>query len=221
MEEYINSYQLNFNTLITRDLSELSWISPHQGFRNTNESHESDGNTLVDLVNIISPSAINDSEDLNDLSIAQLDCHLTNEDETLTDFISNINMHLNSSNNNIEATFQDFGSITCTMYQSCDTMDGDTNKTSDYINFKMSEDNNSRSIRKKKIKILEKVNKKQNNKEAAIRYRLKKVKEKFNLFATRDSFKNENEDLKKKIEDIQIEINFVKNILVEMLLKKV
>jgi len=47
------------------------------------------------------------------------------------------------------------------------------------------------------------------------------MKEKFDLFKTRDGLKSENEDLKKKIEDIQLEISFVKNILVEMLLKKI
>lgn len=63
-------------------------------------------------------------------------------------------------------------------------------------------------------------NKKQSNKEAAIRYRQKKQKEKENLFHTRSLLEKENQELKSKIEDIQVEINFVKNILVEMLFKK-
>lgn len=62
--------------------------------------------------------------------------------------------------------------------------------------------------------------KKRSNKEAALRYRQKKLKQKEELFRERDEFERENQDLKKKIDDIQIEINFVKNILVEMLLKK-
>ena len=62
--------------------------------------------------------------------------------------------------------------------------------------------------------------KKQSNKEAAIRYRQKKTKEKETLFQERDSIERENRELKKKIDDVQTEINFVKNILVEMLLKK-
>jgi len=62
--------------------------------------------------------------------------------------------------------------------------------------------------------------KKQSNKEAAIRYRHKKTREKETLFHERDSFESENRELKKKIDDVQTEINFVKNILVEMLLKK-
>lgn len=62
--------------------------------------------------------------------------------------------------------------------------------------------------------------KKRSNKEAALRYRQKKLKQKEQLFCERDEYERENQVLKKKIDDIQVEINFVKNILVEMLLKK-
>ena len=62
--------------------------------------------------------------------------------------------------------------------------------------------------------------KKESNKEAATRYRLKKLSEKDTLFETRMHLEKENDNVKKKIELAQTEINYLKNILVQMLLTK-
>lgn len=62
--------------------------------------------------------------------------------------------------------------------------------------------------------------KKESNKEAATRYRLKKLSEKDTLFETRMHLEKENDNVKKKIELAQTEISYLKNILVQMLLTK-
>jgi len=62
--------------------------------------------------------------------------------------------------------------------------------------------------------------KKESNKEAATRYRLKKLTEKERLFETRMGMESENNDVKRKIEIAQTEINYLKNLLVQMLLTK-
>jgi hypothetical protein len=62
--------------------------------------------------------------------------------------------------------------------------------------------------------------KKESNKEAATRYRLKKLNEKDQLFETRIHLEKENDQVKKKIELVQTEINYLKMLLVQMLLSK-
>ena len=62
--------------------------------------------------------------------------------------------------------------------------------------------------------------KKESNKEAATRYRLKKMNEKDQLFETRIHLEKENDQVKKKIELVQTEINYLKMLLVQMLLSK-
>ena len=62
--------------------------------------------------------------------------------------------------------------------------------------------------------------KKESNKEAATRYRLKKLSEKDKLFESRMHLEKENDDVKKKIELAQTEISYLKNLLVQMLLTK-
>jgi hypothetical protein len=63
-------------------------------------------------------------------------------------------------------------------------------------------------------------NKKESNKEAATRYRLKKLTEKERLFQTRMCLENENNEVKRKIEMASTEINYLKSLLVQMLLTK-
>jgi hypothetical protein len=63
-------------------------------------------------------------------------------------------------------------------------------------------------------------NKKESNKEAATRYRLKKLSEKERLFQTRMCLENENNEVKRKIEMASTEINYLKSLLVQMLLTK-
>jgi len=62
--------------------------------------------------------------------------------------------------------------------------------------------------------------KKECNKEAATRYRLKKLSEKEQLFETRIHLEKENDQVKKNIELVQTEINYLKNLLVQMILTK-
>jgi len=62
--------------------------------------------------------------------------------------------------------------------------------------------------------------KKESNKEAATRYRLKKLSEKERLFQTRMCLENENNEVKRKIEMASTEINYLKSLLVQMLLTK-
>jgi hypothetical protein len=62
--------------------------------------------------------------------------------------------------------------------------------------------------------------KKESNKEAATRYRLKKLSEKDKLFETRIKLEKENDNVKKRIELVQTEISYLKTLLVQMLLTK-
>ena len=64
------------------------------------------------------------------------------------------------------------------------------------------------------------VNKRESNKAAANRYRLKKLKERDELFNECETYELKNIELKRKIDDVQTEINCIKNLLVEALLTK-
>ena len=62
--------------------------------------------------------------------------------------------------------------------------------------------------------------KKESNKAAAERYRNKKQMEKLELFAECERDEKLNKQLKAEIEEVQAELNFIKNLLVEALLSK-
>jgi hypothetical protein len=62
--------------------------------------------------------------------------------------------------------------------------------------------------------------KKESNKEAATRYRLKKMSEKDRLFETKQNLEKENDQMKKKIELLKTEIYYLKHILVQLLFNK-
>ena len=62
--------------------------------------------------------------------------------------------------------------------------------------------------------------KKESNKEAATRYRIKKIGEKDKLFDTRQILEKENGEVKRRIELVQTEINYLKCLLVQMLLTR-
>lgn len=64
------------------------------------------------------------------------------------------------------------------------------------------------------------IDKKESNKAAAIKYRSKKLKERESLFAECEEYERRNAELKKKIEDTQSEISFIKSLLVEALIAK-
>lgn len=65
-----------------------------------------------------------------------------------------------------------------------------------------------------------KVEKKESNKAAAIRYRSKKVNEKNQLFVECDLYTKKNVTLKQRIDELQTEISFIKSLLVEALIKR-
>lgn len=65
-----------------------------------------------------------------------------------------------------------------------------------------------------------KIDKKESNKAAAIRYRSKKIKERNNLFLECDAYANKNATLKQRIDELQTEISFIKSLLVEALIKR-
>ena len=62
--------------------------------------------------------------------------------------------------------------------------------------------------------------KKESNKEAATRYRIKKLSEKDQLFETKVHLEKQNDDTQKKIDHVQTEINYLKNLLCQVLLTK-
>lgn len=64
------------------------------------------------------------------------------------------------------------------------------------------------------------IDKKESNKAAAIKYRSKKMKEREGLFAECEEYAKRNAELKKKIDDTQSEISFIKSLLVEALIAK-
>lgn len=74
--------------------------------------------------------------------------------------------------------------------------------------------------RSSRSSIIEMPAKKESNKEAASRYRMKKLSEKDRLFETKEYLEKQNDDVKKKIDHVQTEINYLKNIIVQMLLTK-
>ena len=74
--------------------------------------------------------------------------------------------------------------------------------------------NNSRLRRKGKNQH------KESNKEAATKYRLKKINERNQLFETSQYLERQNEHVKKQIEIVQTEINFLKTFLVQMIIGK-
>lgn len=63
-------------------------------------------------------------------------------------------------------------------------------------------------------------NKDSSNKDAAFRYRLKKLSEKDRLFETRELLERENGEVKRRIDLAQAEISYLKTLLVQMLLNK-
>lgn len=86
---------------------------------------------------------------------------------------------------------------------------------------KSSSSSSSSSKRLGRLKIGDSgVNKRESNKAAANRYRLKKQKEKDDLFIECEMHERRNMELKRDIDDIQTEINCIKNLLVEALLSK-
>lgn len=62
--------------------------------------------------------------------------------------------------------------------------------------------------------------KKESNKEAATRYRIKKSNERDSLFQTKVNLEKDNDKIRQKIELVQIEISYLKNMLVQTLLNK-
>ncbi|CAF1098013.1 unnamed protein product [Brachionus calyciflorus] len=62
--------------------------------------------------------------------------------------------------------------------------------------------------------------KKESNKEAATRYRIKKSNERESLFQTKQNLEKDNDQIRQRIELIQIEISYLKNMLVQTLLTK-
>jgi hypothetical protein len=217
------SYQLNNDTEMSEEFQEGFWTEHCQTLTSEQEEFELDSSILDDLLKTLSPSTLFESELLEDISNNQSDCILNNEDQSINDFISSVNMQLEMASNESECSYGDSFPLKdneiseLTKFDSLYQNDSILNKTIQTTYFKR---NSSNEFKKKLNTTIERVDKKQSNKEAAIRYRQKKMKEKYDLFKTRDGLKSENEDLKKKIEDIQLEISFVKNILVEMLLKK-
>jgi hypothetical protein len=111
----------------------------------------------------------------------------------------------------------------------CGGEDGDSN-TGDYIYFNNDDDDDddqeslmypSSGMRcRSRTDSLNDPLKKESNKEAATRYRLKKLSEKDRLFETRVKLEKDNDQVKKRIELAQTEINYLKNLLVQMLLTK-
>jgi hypothetical protein len=83
------------------------------------------------------------------------------------------------------------------------------------------ENTNSTSLKRKRTN-RQTINpvKKEMNKEAATKYRLKKISEKDMLFEKRILLEKENGEMKKRIELAYTEINYLKNLLVQMLLTK-
>lgn len=62
--------------------------------------------------------------------------------------------------------------------------------------------------------------KKESNKEAATRYRIKKSNERDSLFQTKMNLEKDNDKIRQRIELVQIEISYLKNMLVQTLLNK-
>ena len=93
--------------------------------------------------------------------------------------------------------------------------DRDDEDTGDSISIKQSSSKRVRSS-----KSINEAPKKESNKEAASRYRMKKLSEKDRLFEAKQELEKQNDDVKKKIDHVQTEINYLKNIIVQMLLTK-
>jgi hypothetical protein len=219
------SYQLNNDTEMTEEFQEAFWTEHCQTLTSEQEEFELDSSILDDLLKTFSPSTLFESELLDDISNNQSDCILNNEDQSINDFISSVNMQLDLVSNESDCSYVDSFPLKDNEISELTKLDSLYQNDCHFIINNATpktylKRNSSNEFKKKLNTTIERVDKKQSNKEAAIRYRQKKMKEKYDLFKTRDGLKSENEDLKKKIEDIQLEISLVKNILVELLIKK-
>jgi hypothetical protein len=76
----------------------------------------------------------------------------------------------------------------------------------------------SERVHHKNVKRLD--NKKQKSKEAVLRYKSKKLQKREELFKECQAYIQKNSDLKRKIEDLRIEISLIKSLLVEALISK-
>ena len=92
----------------------------------------------------------------------------------------------------------------------------------DVLEDKLNENSTRRSSRKRRSSDDEPCpsNKKQSNKDAATRYRMKKSTENSKLVETRVSLEQENEQVKKKIELAKTEISYLKNLIIQTILTK-
>ena len=140
---------------------------------------------------------------------------------------NNINDNINNTETVIDNIFLDASSLTSfTENHATDTSQFETSfsmssssivssspSLSSLTNFKIKNNPISR-IKKSDI------DKKAANKAATIRYRSKKQKERDELFAECEIYSARNKELKQKIENIRSEISCIKNLIIEIYIKK-
>lgn len=130
-----------------------------------------------------------------------------------------LNMLLNPATNSFNLdTSLSIMSPSATMTHSPIYMDDETSSYQSSSNESSIVSKSTRKSSSTNVKRL--TDKRESNKQAALRYRNKKLKERDELFNECQKYAIKNETMKKKIDDIQTEISFIKSLLVEALIAK-
>ncbi len=230
----IENHQIEFTepevsfTLLDAPLAELTHSDLSQFIVLPNNHHYEQRNDLV-----YSETLLNNS--LSSINTSYLKQETVNEfDDEITSYSSPFsNASANTENNSLVLIDQSFriqspssldSQHSFSVSSSSDLL-SKPNLSSDFstcslLNASFYSQKESKSEKKKSETKLTKVNKKESNKAAAIRYRTKKLKEKEQLFAECQLYANKNNELRKNIDDLQTRISCIKSLLVEALIKK-
>jgi hypothetical protein len=185
----------------------------------------------LNSLDLIEPFSLinNEFSYLTDLNLNDLsnDCKINND-------LYNLN-NLNNKNNNLQPSFtssnESESSLDFSFFNEIESLSSDVLSVSDgqceagrgssVICENKNEFNSKFCLMENLTGVKSgKVNKKESNKKAAVRYRAKKSKEREKLFAECDLYEKQNSEMKKKIENVENEISFIRSLLIEALLKK-
>lgn len=170
----------------------------HQHQPTTAETSADDEYPLENLFDFVQ------NDNIQDFHIVQLE----------SPSVSNIDIRIDSS----ESSFNDND-----LSSTADNSNFDTSSCSsipmDFSSFSVSSKTKKSMQQQKRLQrsILEK---KEANKAATVRYRSKKVKERDELFAQVSEYSKKNLELKNRIENLQSEIGCIKNLIIQIYVKK-
>lgn len=210
----INTTTYNFNNNIIYN------YNPHQSLNSiltSNPNNASDMNGLNDLIDSNFEFDFNFCNYLNqDLTLPIIENQDQKNDEIykleIDDSLKNVLSEIESiSSEFIDDTMSRSPSESSLLDQviMSPSIIGDSECPTSSNELIINEDKNLKRVKSGKI------SKKESNKNAAIRYRVKKTKERDQLFQECDLYERKNIELKEKINAIEQEIDFIKNLLIQ------